>query len=135
MIETIQIILEIGTSLLSLKSFFINSKRKKEISEWLYELGSNVEDLAHYLENNQYPNNCCQRMTIVYDDLHTIVGDAITNKDEENLKDLIRSCLNIERLYYEYINLDEPNKIDCVQELHSIAGSILGMADTLKYQK
>ena len=135
MIETIQIILEIGTSLLSLKGFFINSKRKKEIAEWLYELGSNVEDLAHYLENNQFPVNCCQRMSIVYDNLHQIVGDVITNKDEENLKDLIRSCLNIERLYYEYIHLDEPNKIDCIQELHSIGGSILGMADTLKYQK
>lgn len=134
-LEVIKTLIELASSILTLKSFFSKSTRRKEIAEWLYELGSNIEDLAHFLENNQYPTKTCARMSSVYDNLHKIVGDAITNKDEENLKNLIGSCLNIEKTYYDYMNLDEANKTDSVQELFSIAGSILGLADTLKYQK
>lgn len=134
-LEVVKILIELGSFLPSLGNYFSKSKRKKEISQWLYELGSNIENLAHHFENNQYPSGVCERMRISYDNLNRIVGDAITNKDEEKIKELIGSCIEIEKTYYEYIKLDEFNKTDTVQELFSIAGDILGMADILKYEK
>lgn len=135
MIETIKIIIEIGSILLSLKNQFSNSERKKQIADWLYQLGDNIETLAFHFEVNQYPTSTCARMTESHDNLDEIIGNAIVKEKKEKIKDLIGRCLNIEKTFYEYINLEELDKIKCVQDLYSISGSILGIADTLKFQK
>lgn len=134
-LEIIKSLIDLASSLLSLKNYFSKSERRKEISEWLYQLGDIIENLAHFLDNDQYPSSTCARIQTIYDNLDRIIGDAIPSKDEENIKNLINSCLNIERTFYEYINLEEPDKVDCVRDLYSISGSILGIADTLRFGK
>lgn len=134
-LQIIKTLIELTTSLLPLEKYFSKSERKKEISEWLYKLGNNIKQLSHFLHNNQFPATTCERIQIAYEDIHEVIGDVIPKKKEANIKALIGDCLNIEKIYYEYMRLDEYDKINCIQELDSIAGSILGMADTLKYQK
>lgn len=134
-LEIIKTLIELTISLLPLSKYFSKSERKKEISEWLYKLGDNIRHLSYYLKNDQYPATTCERMRIAYDDIHEVIGDIVPEKKEESIKELIGDCLNIEKMFYNYMELDEYDKIDCIQELDSIAGSILGMADTLKHQK
>jgi hypothetical protein len=134
-LEGIGILISIGNSLKDLKDKFFNSERRKEISEWLYEIGSIVEDIAISLDKEEYPHQTCARMGYIAETFSDIVGDAITSKEEENLKDLLHSSVNIEKTFGEYMSLEGFDKTTYIQELYSISGSILGIADTLKYKK
>jgi hypothetical protein len=134
-LEGISILISIGNSLKSLKDKFFNSERKKEISEWLYEIGSIVEDIAISLDKGEYPHQTCARMGYVAETFSDVVGDAITSKEEEKLKDLLYSSVNIEKTFGEYMSLEGFDKTTYIQELYSISGTILGIADTLKYKK
>ena len=64
-----------------------------------------------------------------------IIGDAITQREEKNLKELLFKTINIEKTYSEFINLEDFDQSTYIQELYSISGSILGIADFLKYKK
>ena len=134
-LEGISILISIGNSLKNLKDKFFNSERKKEISEWLYQIGDVVEDIAISLEKGKYPHQTCARMGYITGTFSDVVGDAITSKEEEKLKNLLYSSVNIEKTFGEYMSLGGFDKTTYIQELHSISGSILGIADTLKYRK
>jgi hypothetical protein len=134
-LEGISVLINIGTSLIELKKKLFNSNRRKEIAEWVYELGKLVDDLAEYFKRKEYPNQTCSRMQYLYTVFDDIVRDAITQREEENLKELIFKTINIEKTYGEFINLEEFDQSTYIQELYSISGSILGIADFLKYKK
>jgi hypothetical protein len=134
-LEAIGILISIGSSLKELKNKFSNSKRRKEIAEWTYDLGSIVEDIAIHLNKNEYPHQTCARMAYVADIFSEVMGDAITAEEEIFLKELLQSAINIERTFGEYSSLEELDKTSYVQELYSISGSILGIADSLKHKK
>ena len=134
-LEGISVLINIGTSLIELKKKLFNSNRRKEIAEWVYELGKLVDDLAEYFKRKEYPNQTCSRMQYLYTVFDDIVRDAIAQREEENLKELIFKTINIEKTYGEFINLEEFDQSTYIQELYSISGSILGIADFLKYKK
>jgi hypothetical protein len=134
-LESISILISIGNSLKSLKDKFFNSERRKEISKWLYEIGSIIEDIAISLDKGEYPHQTCARMGYIAETFSDVVGDAITSKEEEKLKDLLYSSVNIEKTFGEYMSLEGFDRTTYIQELYSISGLILGIADTLKYKK
>lgn len=134
-LEGISILVSIGSSINQFKNKLFNSNRRKEIAEWVYELGKLVEDLAEYFKRKEYPSQTCARMQHLYQVFDEIVGDAITQKDEEKLKELLFTTINIEKTYGEFINLEDFDQTTYIQELYSISGSILGIADFLKYKK
>lgn len=134
-LEGISVLINIGTSLIELKKNLFNSNRRKEIAEWVYELGILVDDLAEYFKRKEYPSQTCSRMQYLYSVFEDIVGDAITQREEENLKELLFKTINIEKTYSEFINLEDFDQSTYIQELYSISGSILGIADFLKYKK
>lgn len=134
-LEGISVLINIGTSLIGLKKNLSNSNRRKEIAEWVYELGRLVDDLAEYFKRKEYPSQTCSRMQYLYSVFEDIVGDAITQREEENLKELLFKTINIEKTYGEFINLEDFDQSTYIQELYSISGSILGIADFLKYKK
>jgi hypothetical protein len=134
-LEAIGILISIGSSIKELKDKFFNSKRRKEIAEWTYDLGSIVEDIAIHLNKNEYPHQTCARMAYIADIFSEVVGDAITSREEELLKQLLQSAINIERTFGEYSSLEGFDKTSYIQELYSISGSILGIADSLKHKK
>lgn len=134
-LECLSILINIGSVLNDLKNKLFNTERPKEISKWLYDIGSNIEDIAISLGRGEYPHQTCARMGYIASTFSSIIGDAITKKEEETLQELLNSVINIERIYGEYIQLESFDKTSYIQELFSISGSILGMADTLHYKK
>lgn len=134
-LEGISVLINIGTSLIGLKKNLFNSNRRKEIAEWVYELGILVDDLAEYFKRKEYPSQTCSRMQYLYSVFEDIIGDAITQREEKNLKELLFKTINIEKTYSEFINLEDFDQSTYIQELYSISGSILGIADFLKYKK
>jgi len=135
MTETLVVLINICTSIIDLKGKLFNSNRKKELSEWIYLLGNNIEIIADFLKRNEYPYQTCSRMEQVANSFSFIVGNTLSEEDKENLEKLLFSSINIERIFGEYSMLKEENKTTYIQELYSISGSILGIADLLKYQK
>lgn len=134
-LECISILISIGTSLNELRNKFFNSNKRKEISEWIYDLGNIIEDTAISLDKGIYPYQNCARMQYVTEIFSDIIGNYITSEEEKKLKELLYSSMNIERTFGEYMSLENFNKTDYVQELYSISGTILGIADSLKYKK
>lgn len=134
-LECLNILINIGSSLNNLKNKLFNTERPKEVSKWLYDIGSNIEDIAVSLGKDEYPHQTCARMGYIASTFSSAIGDAITKKEEETLQKLLNSTINIEKIYGEYIHLESFDKTSYIQELFSISGSILGMADTLHYKK
>ncbi len=134
-LECISILISIGTSLNEVKKKLFNSNRRTQIAEWTYEIGCIIEDIAISLDKGEYPHQTCARMGYIAETFSDIVGDAITSKEEEKLKDLLYSSVNIEKTFGEYMSLEGFDNTTYTQELYSISGLILGIADTLKYKK
>ena len=133
-LECLNILINIGSSIKDIRKKLFNSERTKEISKWLYDIGSNIENIASELDKGEYPHQTCSRMEYTADNFLSVVGDALGEKEENNLQELLNSAVNIERTYGEYINLEREDKISYIQELYSISGYILGLADTLHYK-
>jgi len=134
-LECISILISIGTSLNELKTKLFNSNRRKQISEWVYDLGNIIEDTAISLDKGIYPHQNCARMQYVAEIFSDVIGDYVTSQEEEKIKELLYSSVNIERTFGEYMSLEDFDKTTYVQELYSISGTILGIADSLKYKK
>lgn len=134
-LECLNILINIGSSLVSAKNKLFNSERPKEIAKWLYEIGDIIESIAISLGKNEYPHQTCARMDYISKNVSTVIGDALTEKEEKHLQELLHSAVNVERTYGEYIELENEDKISYIQELYSISGFILGLADTLHYKK
>lgn len=134
-LEGLNILINIASSLNSIKNKLFHSERKKEISQWLYDIGSTIEDIAISLGKGEYPHSSCARMGYVAGNFSSVIGDAITEKEEKDLQKLLNETINIEKTYGEYISLEGFDKTSYVQELYSISGTILGLADTLHYKK
>lgn len=138
MIETLEcigVLISIASAIENLKNKLFNSDRKKEISQWVYDIGDLIEDIAISYDKGYHPHQSCARIEVIYENFSKVVGDAITEKEEKDLKKLLEFSLNIERMTGEYMSLRDYDKTSYIQELYSISGSILGIADTLKYQK
>jgi len=134
-LEGISILINIANLLNELKNKLLNSERRKEICQWLYEIGDLIEDTAISLDKEIYPHQNCSRMQYIVNNFSEVIGDALTSKEEEKLKELLYSSVNIEKTFGEYISLQSFDRTTYIQELYSISGSILGIADTLKYKK
>jgi hypothetical protein len=134
-LEAIGILIGIANGIKEIKNKLFNSERSKEVSEWVYSIGNIIEDTAISLDQGIYPHQNCARMLHIADTFSKTIGDAITSKEEEKLKDFLYSSVNIERTFGEYMSLEDFDKTTYIQELYSISGSILGIADTLKYKK
>ena len=133
-LECLNILINIGSSIKDIRKKLFNSERTKEISKWLYDIGFNIENIALDLNDGEYPHQTCARMAYTADNFSSVIGDALGEKEESNLQELLNSAVNIERTYGEYINLESEDKISYIQELYSISGYILGLADTLNYK-
>lgn len=133
-LECLNILINIGSSLKGIRKKLFHTERPKEISKWLYDIGSNVEDIAFHLGKGEYPHQTCGRMKYIAENFSGVIGDALTEKEENNLQELLNSAVNIERTYGEYIQLESEDKVSYIQELYSISGYILGLADTLHYK-
>lgn len=134
-LECLNILINIGSSLISIKNKLMNSERTKEISRWLFDIGLNIDNIASSLSRGEYPHQTCARMQHIAKVFSSVVGDAITEKEESQIQELLDSAINIEKTYGEYIQLGDEDKISYFQELYSISGSILGIADELHYKK
>lgn len=137
MIETLEcmnVLIGICSAIRGLRNKLFNSDRKKQIGVWLEELSFIVEEVAECLSRKEFPHKTCARLGYLSEMFPITVGDALTEREEIHVHSLLISAVNIERTYGEYLELNKEDKVSYVQELYSIAGCLLGIADTLKYQ-
>lgn len=135
MTETLLTLINICTLIIDLKDKFFKSDRKKELSEWIYLIGNNVETIADFLIDNEYPHQTCTRMEEAAYSFSSVIGNTLSKDEKENLQNLLLSAIQVEKIFGEYSNLIRKDKTRYIKELYIISGSILGIADTLKYQK
>jgi len=136
MIETLEcmsVLINICSAIRDLRSKLFNSERKKEIAAWLSELSAIIEEMAEFLSNKEYPHKTCARMGYLAEMFPNTVGDALTEREEIRVHTLLVSAVNIERMYGEFLDQSKEDKVSYLQELYSISGTLLGIADTLKY--
>ena len=135
MTEILLTLINICSSIIDLKSKLFNSDRKKELSEWIYLVGNNIEVIADFLDDNEYPHKTCARMEEAAYSFSSIIGDTLLKEEKEHLEKLLFSAIQVEKIFAEYSNLKRGDRTRYIQELYIISGSVLGIADTLKYQK
>jgi hypothetical protein len=135
MTEILFTLINICSSIIDVKNKLFNSDRKKELSEWIYLIGNNIEVIADFLDDNEYPHKTCARMEEAAYSFSSVIGNTLSEEEKEHLEKLLFSAIQVEKIFAEYSNLKRGERTIYIRELYIISGSVLGIADTLKYQK
>ncbi len=134
-IQFICTLIEITNGIFSFKEGFKNSSRKKEIAEWLYELGALIDNTAHSLNQNTYPHNNCLRMRGLVDQFPHIFSDIFSKDKIEDLQNKLIQVTEIEKMFGDLSQLSSEDRKTNINELYEISASFMVMGDTLKYSK
>jgi hypothetical protein len=134
-IQLICVLIEVTKAIFSFTEGFKNSKRKKEIAEWLHELGALIDNTASSLDQNNYPHNNCLRMRGLVDVFPHIFSDVFSKDKIEDLQNKMIQVTEIERMFGELSQLSPEDRRNNINELYEISSSFMVMSDTLKYSK
>lgn len=107
--------------------------RREKIAAWMQELGEIVNFVADKLELNQYPHQACGAMSIMVDKFPIIVGDIIPRVEVLDMQTKLRSAIEIERLYGEFVPLDQNDRLEHINTLLNLSGQLKGLSSLIKY--
>lgn len=130
----IKTLLDIGSSLIPFIDKFSGSSKKKELTAWLYEIGSLVEQTAFLMKENIYPYAACGRMKILAQDFPDLFSQVLPLDRLKLLHSKLTEVIEIERMYGEYLTLEKPARDISVGKMLETSGVFLGVADVLKHK-
>jgi hypothetical protein len=128
---TFKMIIDIGISLFNVTKSLSGKEKRKNLGDWLHDLGVLVEDIAVKLESREFPHTSCSKMSYMVDHFDEMMTGHLDDTELSNLQKMLNQARNIERLYGELSQLPAEEKSEKIVALKETAGTLQAAGDML----
>ena len=118
--------------LLDIKEKLITDNDKIRASQFLYDIGMLLKDVASELEEGRYPHEKCAVMSEYLNNLVTVLKSKLDKDEIKRLEDLIDKSYRIEQLLGQLNQLSKEDREINISFLKEAAGNFLGLGNVLK---